>query len=157
VVITPSEGTSSFSFSGKAAIAPSFIHGLTYPQVLAAVTEVARLHAWSLTTKVDWRSQIPTVEDREQLMRAFLAPMAPGYKVTKEQYPNEFGSLDIENVSALATYEFFVSAMNEHREFMDDILIHGDFHMNNIMYEKNADGSVKDRLVALIDFQGVLR
>lgn len=91
------------------------------------------------------------------MMRGFLAPVAGGYKATKEQYPNEFGSMDVEKISALCTYDSFAAIMNEHHEFMEDVLVHGDFHMNNMLFEKKSDGTIGDRLVALLDFQAVMR
>jgi len=142
--------------SEKAAVVPSFADGLSYPQILSAVTEIARLHAWSLTTSTDW-SKMPTLEDSKQFMEGFIMPKAEGYKATKEKYPEYFGSIDVKKLTASTNYELFIAIMNEHREFMDDVLVHGDIHAMNMMYEKNKDGSVGDRLVALIDFQAVIK
>jgi len=143
--------------SEKGAVPARFFDGLNLSQVLAAVTEVARLHAWSLTTSMDWKSRISALEDREQMMRGFLPPTIAGFKVTKEKYPDEFGSLDLEKLSALFTYESYLAMWNEHHEFMGDVLVHGDFHMNNMLFEKNEDGTMSDRLLALIDFQIVTK
>jgi len=120
----------------KGAVPGTFLEGLNLPQVLVAVTEVARLHAWSLTTSTDWKSRIPSLEDREPMMRGLLAPIVAGFKVTKEKYPEDFGSLDLEKLSPLLSYESFAAVSAEHREFMGDVLVHGDFHSNNMLFEK---------------------
>jgi len=141
--------------SQKATVIPSHVHGMTYPQIVATIIELARMHAWSLTTPVDWHSKISTREER--LRKDNFANFGTLYNKTKEKYPEYFGSINVEKLVHLTNYESFLALFNEHREFMDDVLVHGDLHALNIMFEKNEDGSASDRLVALIDFQMVAR
>lgn len=144
-------------FSDKASIIPSLLDGLTYPQLISTVKELARLHAFSLTTQTDWRSNFPCMEDREQMMKSVLEPALGGFKIAKENYPDHFGHIDLDKLTSLYKYdrEKFLALMNEHRQFMDDVLIHGDCHANNIMFEKEND-AVGNRVTAMIDFQGAL-
>lgn len=142
-----------FSSSDIVATQSSLFDVLTYPQILAATTEIARLQAWSLTASIDWRSRLPTLEDQADLMKGFLSPVFPGLKTSKEKYPEMFGHIDLGKLEKVLEYESFAAIMTENRKFMPDIFVHGDFHKNNLLFEKKPDGSIGDRLVAVIDFQ----
>jgi len=141
--------------SEKATVIPSFVDGMTYPQILATVKELAHMHAWSLTTSIDWRSKILSIEEKENEQKDRLKNLAARYSKTKEKYPEYFGSIDVEKLFEMTCFESLITIYNEHQEFMDDVLVHADLHAMNIMFEKNMDGTAGDRLVALIDFQAV--
>jgi len=143
--------------SERASIPPSVPVGMTYQQTLAALSQVAKLQAWSLTTDVDWQSVIPTLEDKEEMRRGFLGGIPGGLRGVKEKYPDQYGSIDVEKLLKYATFESLVKSMNEHRQFMGDVIVHNDLHMNNILFEKNKDGSVSDKVAAVVDFGGALR
>lgn len=131
---------------------------MTYPQTLATIKEVARLHAWSLTTSIDWRSKIPAIEGyRSEVIKDGLMNMETKYGKTKEKYPEYFGSIDVEKLAEITSFDSFMSIYNEYLDFMDDVLLHGDVHGMNAMFEKNKNGTASDRLVALIDFQLVMK
>lgn len=124
---------------------------------MEAISAIARLHAWSLKTSIDWRNRIPSLKDREHMLRGFMASAPVGFQVAKEKYPEEFAATTVEKMVELSSYEAFEGIMNEHLEFMEDVLCHGDFHINNIMYRKEKDGRVGDRLAAVIDFQALMK
>lgn len=90
-------------------------------------------------------------------MKGFLSPVLPGLKTSKEKYPETFGNIDLEKMAKLMEYESFAAMMIENRKFISDLFVHGDFHKNNFLFEKKSDGSLGDRLVAVIDFQGAVR
>lgn len=122
---------------------------------MAAVLEIAHLQAWSLTTPVDWRSQIQTLDEQAEFVKGYVLSLPSSLQASKEKYPDYFGSIDVEKLAWITQWEPFLALMNEHRDFMKDVLVHGDYHLNNILYYKNPDGSVSDRLAAIIDFQFV--
>lgn len=145
------------NFSDTAAIWNSVLDGLTYQQVLSAITEIAHFHAWSLTTDIEWRSRFPSLEDQADLYIGFLSPILPGLKTAKETYPDLFGSIDLDKVSRVISWDSYSSIMAENRRFMPDVISHGDFHRRNLLFEKGADGSLGDTLAAIIDFQCVAK
>lgn len=40
-----------------------------------------------------------------------------------------------------------------HKDIMPDMMQHGDAWLNNIMFAKNADGTLSDKVAAFIDWQ----
>lgn len=141
------------AFREKASVIPCLVAGLTLPQVLEAVGAVAKLHAWSLTTTVDWQSRVDTMEKREELFKPMIETMHSTYQIVKDAFPNHFGSLDIDKVMRMSSLETMKKYMELDEQHMDLVLTHGDFWANNVLYEKRSDGTVTDRLVALLDFQ----
>jgi len=143
--------------SERASIPPSVLTALTYEQALIGVLTIARLHAWSLTTQIDWKTQMTTLKYQDDLQKMFSTHLPSALKVTKEKYPDQFGSTNVDELLPLVKFDHIAKIFYEHREFMDDVLVHGDYHMYNILFEKNEDGTVSDRLAAVVDFQAAKR
>lgn len=53
----------------------------------------------------------------------------------------------------LFEYEAFIKTLTEHRQAMDDVIIHGDFKHSNLLFNKTENGTIGDHLVAMVDLQ----
>lgn len=51
------------------------------------------------------------------------------------------------------TYENMMEQHMAYKDIMPDVLQHGDTWINNIMFEKNPDGTLGDKVAAFIDWQ----
>jgi len=117
---------------------------------------LAQLHGWSLTTEIDWRNRIKSLEERDPIFKSFKR-QSNGYVKIKNDFPDQFGSIDVEKLGLFKEFETRLKYMNMHKSSMDDVLVRGDFWANNIMFEKTSDGSIGERIVGIIDFQMATR
>lgn len=141
-----------YFFSSKGTIIPNVINGMNLTQVMEATSAVAKLHAWSLNTS-NWRKSVQGFEARAMDYSAFLVSLLhPGFKFLKEQCPDYFGDINEQKLSAYISYENMLKDFNMHRSIMPDVLVHGDYWANNILFETLPDGNVGDRLVGFVDF-----
>jgi len=126
---------------------------LDYAHLLKLVGALASLHAWCLTTEEKWSPKFQTIADRLQFFESFKPMMIQGVKKLKETHPDMFGRLDEEKFMKLFVPEEALRLNMSHRQWMPDVLIHGDFWANNAMFNKLPDGGMGEELVALIDWQ----
>lgn len=127
--------------------------GLNLAQLFNATAAMARLHGWSLTTSVDWRSRVQDLNSIRPVYEPLLMATRPGYQLIKEKYPEHFGSINAEWLVDFVNFDKLLEYTYGHRCFMDDVMVHGDCWANNLMFETLPDGGVGDQLVALVDWQ----
>lgn len=133
------------------------IKGLTLPQILNATAALAQLHGWSLITNVNWRDHVPDFQSREPVYKQCFSSVLSAYQTVKDAYPDHFGSMDVEKLKTFLTFDNMVKYGTCHHPHMEDVLVHGDYWANNIMFEKDPDGTVGDSLVAIVDWQLSIR
>jgi thiamine kinase-like enzyme len=127
---------------------------LTYEQLVNLAEAQASLHAWCLTTDTEWRDKFETFEQRMAAFSSFAAMLKDGLLKAKKNWPDTIlGKLDNDKLLTLLAPEMSLKLFNVYRTWMPDVLIHGDFWANNIMFEKLPDGSIGSKLVAFIDWQ----
>lgn len=126
---------------------------LTLEQLLNLAEAQASLHTWCLTTKDEWRNKFETFEDRVQMMAAFIPMMQRGLESAKQAFPDEFGALDEAKLGKLFEIETMRKMHDTYKAWMPDVLVHGDFWANNVMFNKLPDGSMGNEIVAVIDWQ----
>jgi len=127
---------------------------LNYQQLLSIAEAQANLHAWSLTgEEKGWKEKLDKFEDRLALFKSFMAMMIGMVEKAKQTFPEEFGKLDSTKLMALFEPEAMLKYHTSHRPYMQDILVHGDFWANNIMFTKLPDGSMGDDVAVFIDWQ----
>lgn len=126
---------------------------LTLPQLLSLAEAQASLHAWCLTTNVEWSSKFETFDERMQLMASFIPVLQQGLERAKALFPEEFGKMDETKFKKLLDIEWIREMHDAYKPWMPDVLVHGDFWANNIMFRKMPDGSMGNNVVALIDWQ----
>jgi len=131
--------------------------GLNINQWRSIVECLADLHAWSLTTEMPWREKIADMTAMEGFYKTFGQSAAIGLKATKEKYPDYFGHVDEEKVLKMMDFDLLMEKNLLYKKFMPDVLQHGDTWINNIMFDKNPDGRISDKVAAFIDWQLCLR
>uniref|UniRef100_A0A915JQK8 Uncharacterized protein n=1 Tax=Romanomermis culicivorax TaxID=13658 RepID=A0A915JQK8_ROMCU len=61
---------------------------------IAIAVHLARLHAWSLTTSIEWRSILPGQESIMEMFKSFVEMSKSGLKVVMEKFKEELGHID---------------------------------------------------------------
>jgi len=79
--------------------------------------------------------------------------MLQGMQKAKEAFPEEFGKLDEAKFGKLMDIVYMQKLNDSYKEWMPDVLVHGDFWANNVMFNKLPDGSMGDQVVSVIDWQ----
>jgi len=126
---------------------------LSFAQMLSVAEAQANLQAWCLTTEKNWKEKLETFEDRMAVFAAFVPMMQQAVQKAKEAYPEAFGKLDNTKLMRFFDLEGMKKFHFAYREYMPDVMVHGDFWANNIMFNKLPDGSMGNDLVAFIDWQ----
>uniref|UniRef100_A0A915I858 Uncharacterized protein n=1 Tax=Romanomermis culicivorax TaxID=13658 RepID=A0A915I858_ROMCU len=67
---------------------------LNFGQWKSIAVHLARLHAWSLTTGVEWRSVLPGHESVIEMFKSFVEMSKSGLKVVMEKFKEELGHID---------------------------------------------------------------
>jgi len=114
---------------------------------------LADAHAWSMTTEVPWRDDIPGFETVLESFRPADAMALNGIRKAKESYPDYFSHIDAEAVAKEISTDEMIRKHREFGDVMEQVLQHGDTWVNNIMFVKNSDGSLTDEVAAIIDWQ----
>jgi thiamine kinase-like enzyme len=131
--------------------------GLNFNQWRSIVENLADLHAWSLTTEVPWREKVADMSNMEEFFKSFTSTVAVAVKACKEKYPEYFGHVNEEKVLEFMDFDKLMEKSNLYKQYMPDVLQHGDTWINNIMFEKNPDGTISDKVAAFIDWQICVR
>jgi len=127
---------------------------LNYQQLLSIAEAQADLHVWSMTAKEKgWREKLDKFEDRLAMFKNFMSMMIGLVEKAKQTYPEAYGSLDNEKLMALFEPEVALKYNSTHKPHMPDILVHGDFWANNMMFNTLPDGSMGNDLAVFIDWQ----
>jgi thiamine kinase-like enzyme len=126
---------------------------LNFQQILSIAETLADLHVWCLTSEEKWRHKFETFEDRMVMYDSFAPMIQQGIQRAKDAYPDIFDTVDNEKLKEYFDPKIMLVLASKHKPYMPDVLIHGDFWANNIMFNKLADGKMGDELVALIDWQ----
>jgi len=131
---------------------------LSYEQLLNLAEAQAHMHAWSLSTNVQWQDNFVTFRERMEQFPSFDHMLKQGVQKAKASLKDTIvGKLSDEKVYALFSNEGMSKVLDVHKEWMPDVLIHGDFWANNIMFEKLPDGSMGPKLAAFIDWQVAIK
>uniref|UniRef100_A0A915IA08 CHK kinase-like domain-containing protein n=1 Tax=Romanomermis culicivorax TaxID=13658 RepID=A0A915IA08_ROMCU len=130
--------------------------GISFEQWRSVVLHMARFHAWSLTTNVDWKSCM----NENVIAKKFMIDSSNEFskqnvRIMREKYAEYFGDLDEKLLEKTTTWE----AMSEHEEMykkvMPEVMTHGDTWINNILFkiDPNAPDAILDEVLAIIDWQ----
>lgn len=129
--------------------------GLNDAQLDQMIDALATLHSWSVNTTVDWRSDVPSFEGLG-IMQNLFVQLAGMYEKTKATYPHAFDGVDegkLKQYLNLEKYLNFFGSDPKPKYGLPTVLAHGDIHFVNVLFEKDANGKVGDKLAALIDWQ----
>jgi thiamine kinase-like enzyme len=127
---------------------------LTYDQILQLAEAQASLHAWCLTTDTEWRNKFETIQDRMAMFSTMVGVMKQGLQKARATLSHSIiEKLDEEKLSTVLLPENMVKVFQVYEAWMPEVLVHGDFWANNIMFEKLPDGSMGPKLAAFIDWQ----
>lgn len=85
--------------SERAGIISNIAIGLNLNQWKNVVAVLADVHAWSITTKVPWRDEIPGFETLLESFKTVDAMTTNGLRQAKENYPEYFSNVDVEAVA----------------------------------------------------------
>jgi len=141
----------------RAGLINNIADGLTFNQWRSIVENLADLHAWSLTTEIPWREQVADMTSMNEFFKSFSKTAPFAIKTTKEKYPEYFSHLNEEKIIEVMDYDKLMEKNFLFKKYMPEVLQHGDTWINNIMFEKNSDGTVGDKVAAFIDWQICLR
>jgi len=141
----------------RAGLISNIADGLTFNQWRSVVENLADLHAWSLTTEIPWREQVADLTSMGEFFKGFSKTAAFSLKSTKEKHPEYFSDLNEEKIIEAMDYDNLMEKNCLYKKYMPDVLQHGDTWINNIMFEKNPDGTLGDKVAAFIDWQICLR
>jgi thiamine kinase-like enzyme len=137
----------------RAMLIENVANGLNYNQWQSIVENLADLHAWSLTTETPWREKVGGRDSWSDFIKNFGKNAAPALKSMKEKYPEYFGHVDEEKVLKQLDYDAMMEKNSLHKKFMPDVIMHGDTWINNIMFKKNSDGTIGNKVAAFLDWQ----
>jgi aminoglycoside phosphotransferase (APT) family kinase protein len=144
--------------SEKSAIIGDPTCTLSLEQLYEAADAVASWHAWCMTTDTDWQKHFEPAdsERRKELYEQWFEMMKNCFQRVKEKYPNVFDKIDLEMAKKQFDMAEFSKTMQKHRSIMSDVIIHGDFYANNLMYETSKDETGKvtvgSKLFSIIDW-----
>ncbi|KHJ48002.1 hypothetical protein D918_01267 [Trichuris suis] len=138
----------------KVARSAHLVSGLTEDQLLNCVEAIAKLQAWSLSTKRDWKSFAPIEYSLDKLNDQADLAIAEMEKVV-EKYPKHFGSVNLKNIAAfMKDKQAYTAQFMCYREVMPDVLVHGDYRASNILFKvENGTNTAGSQLAAIIDWQ----
>jgi hypothetical protein len=131
---------------------------LSLDQLNAAVDAMATWHAWCLTTNVPWQQHFEAADSgrRKEMFTNWFGMMKGVFERTKQKYPNVFTALDEGLAQKPFDMDEFTRVLNKHRAIMPDLIVHGDFYANNLMYETYKDEKGKvvvgSKLISIIDW-----
>ncbi|KHJ48003.1 hypothetical protein D918_01268 [Trichuris suis] len=138
----------------KVARSADLVNGLTEDQLMNCVEAIAKLQAWSLNTKRDWKG----FARHESSVDRFIDepdPMIAEMEKVIEKYPKHFGSVNLKDIAAfMKDKEAFTEHFICYREVMPDVLVHGDYRASNILFKvENGTNTAGSQLAAIIDWQ----
>uniref|UniRef100_A0A5S6QKY4 CHK domain-containing protein n=1 Tax=Trichuris muris TaxID=70415 RepID=A0A5S6QKY4_TRIMR len=134
---------------------PDLNCGLTKDQLMSCAETLAALQAWSLTTQCEWKKELPGFENRSGFYLALMESTGSQLEMSISKYPTQLKCVDVEKLRAtLSDKKKFMAAINEHRQLIPEVLVHGDFWGNNILFQvDNETNSISNRIVAIVDWQ----
>ncbi|KHJ48004.1 hypothetical protein D918_01269 [Trichuris suis] len=138
----------------KVARSADLVNGLTEDQLLNCVEAIAKLQAWSLNTKRDWKS----FASRESTLEKFNDNpdrLIPELENLIKKYPKHFGYLNLKDIVAfMKDKQAFTEHFMCYREVMPDVLVHGDYRASNILFKvENGTNTAGGKLAAILDWQ----
>lgn len=128
--------------------------GLTKAQLESALDTLTSLHAWSMNTSVPWREKVPSIGEIAQL-QSFFQLLLSKVQAAKHAYPTVFKDLDSETMEKYFTMGKLLEVFGpdpKNRYNLPTVLVHGDFHLANMIFEKHHN-NYGNRLVAMLDWQ----
>ncbi|KHJ48000.1 hypothetical protein D918_01265 [Trichuris suis] len=134
---------------------PDITSGLTKGQLINCAEALAALQAWSFNTPYEWKKEVPDMLTHADRALSLLGSIEKQLQVSIKKYPAHFKCVDAKKISAaLCDREKTIAAMTAYKKLVPDVLVHGDFWANNILFEvDNKTNSVSDRIAAIIDWQ----
>lgn len=145
--------------SGWATLMPPrtiFGEGVNLDQLHSLLDVVTSLHAWSLNTNVDWKSQIQTMAETPGIA-AILDSAGLALPQSMSDYPEIFEGIDEQKLQSYLKSESCQSRFGSDpwtRYRMPLVLVHGDFQGMNLLWEKtSSSGEAGARIAALLDWQ----
>jgi len=144
--------------SEKSAIIGDPTCALSLEQLYEAAEAVGNWHAWCLTTDTDWKSHFEEGDSdrRREMFKNWFGMMTDCFERVKVNYPNVFDKIDMEAAKNQFDMDKFSQVLQKHRAILPDVIVHGDFYANNLMYEISKDSTgqvtVGSKLIAIIDW-----
>lgn len=139
----------------RAGIISSIAVGLNFGQWKSIAVHLARLHAWSLTTNIEWQSVLPGQEAMLQMFKSFVEMSKTGLKVVTEKFKEELGHIDESLYDKEITFEKLVRNYEIYKRNTPNVMLHGDTWINNIMFLKDPKNPARltDEVAAFFDWQ----
>lgn len=92
--------------SERAGMINNITTGLTFNQWRCIAECLADLHAWSLTTDIAWRNQMPDVNSLAEYFKGLVKSAPFAIKQIKEKYPEYFSDLDEKRILEVIVKNF---------------------------------------------------
>uniref|UniRef100_A0A5S6QK30 CHK kinase-like domain-containing protein n=1 Tax=Trichuris muris TaxID=70415 RepID=A0A5S6QK30_TRIMR len=129
---------------------PDLTAGLTKEQLMNCAKALALLHAWSLNTQCEWKEQLPSMNKYKDAYSILMDSTANQLEKSVGAYPTQLQCVNVEKVQAILTDEKnFLAAMTEYRKVLPDVLVHGDFWGNNILFQIDRETNLTKDLARL--------
>lgn len=132
----------------------SWPEGLTPGQAGQVLESLASVHAWSVN-HTEWRKEIPSLKEFN-VLEPLVESLVGMFPQSKKLFPDLFKDMTLERLTERInpkTYTELFGCDPKAKYNLPLVLVHGDVHVMNMMFNKKEDGKAGDKLVALIDWQ----
>ncbi|KRZ77596.1 putative oxidoreductase -like protein [Trichinella papuae] len=127
--------------------------GLKFEQLLELAGTLAQLHAWSLTTDVDWKTNLPTSETLLAGIEQYFDNISDKVDEIVHSYSQYFSSVNVEKVKEMLNLKSISKMLDCNTELIGEVLVHGDLWVSNIFFFQNDDGLAGNSIKGIIDWQ----
>ncbi|KRZ94943.1 putative oxidoreductase -like protein, partial [Trichinella sp. T8] len=127
--------------------------GLKFEQLLELAGALAQLHAWSLTTDVDWKTNLPTSETLLAGIEQYFDNISDKVDEIVHSYSQYFSSVNVEKVKEMLNLKSISKMLDCNTELIGEVLVHGDLWVSNIFFFQNDDGLAGNSIKGIIDWQ----
>ncbi|KRZ40388.1 putative oxidoreductase -like protein [Trichinella pseudospiralis] len=127
--------------------------GLKFEQLLELAGTLAQLHAWSLTTDVDWKTNLPTSETLLAGIEQYFDNISDKVDEIVHSYSQYFSSVNVEKVKEMLNLKSISKMLDCNTELVGEVLVHGDLWVSNIFFFQNDDGLAGNSIKGIIDWQ----
>ncbi|KRY59554.1 putative oxidoreductase -like protein, partial [Trichinella britovi] len=114
---------------------------------------LAQLHAWSLTTDVDWKTNLPTSETLLAGIEQYFDNISDKVDEIVHSYSQYFSSVNVEKVKEMLNLKSISKMLDCNTELIGEVLVHGDLWVSNIFFFQNDDGLAGNSIKGIIDWQ----
>jgi len=143
-------------FSDKGIVLPMtyFVTGIDRNQFDTILDALTNVHAWSVNNTA-WRKTIPNLFECN-IFETMVESIMPMFPKSKAMFPDLFKDLDEEKFKSYITkerYNEIYGSDPKERYNLPLVLVHGDMHIMNMMFDRKSENEAGDKLIILYDWQ----